>query len=94
MWLEQTTETHLDPLIVDALPRLLAERADALLHLARRAPSARHDLADAAHGLRVGRDDRDGARVLQDVLGRDRLGADARLGEGDILGCGHRMRRE
>ena len=44
------------------------------------------DLADAAHRLAVRRHHRERAEVVQDVLGRDRLLADAALGEGDVLG--------
>ena len=44
------------------------------------------DLADAAHRLAVARDHADRAEVVQDVLGGDRLAADAALGERDVLG--------
>ena len=44
------------------------------------------DLADAAHRLRVRRHHRERAEVVQDVLGGDGLAADARLGEGHVLG--------
>ena len=63
-----------------------AERARKLAHLARSAPRAGHDLADAAHRLRVRGDHRDRAGVVEDVFCRDGLGTDARLGEGDVLG--------
>jgi hypothetical protein len=62
------------------------ERAELGLHLVRGLPGAADDLADAAHGLRVGGHHRDGAQIVETVLGGDGLGADARLGEGDILG--------
>ncbi len=39
-----------------------------------------------AHGLAVGGDHRERAEVVQDVLGRDGLAADAALGEGHVLG--------
>ena len=54
--------------------------------LVRRVPRAQDDLAAAAHGLRVGAHHADGAQVLEDILGGDGLGADAGLGEGDVLG--------
>ena len=44
------------------------------------------DLADPAHRLRVGADHADDAAVVEDVLGADRLGPDAALGEGHVLG--------
>jgi hypothetical protein len=52
----------------------------------RRLPGADDDLADAAHGLRVGAHHREGAEVVQDVLGGDGLAADAAFGEGHVLG--------
>lgn len=85
--------THLDPLVVRALPRLLFQRARHVLHFRRGPPRPTDDLANPPHRLRVGRDDRDGARVVQDVFGRDRLGADARLGKGDVFGCRERRAR-
>jgi hypothetical protein len=51
-----------------------------------RLPRAAEHLADAPHRLAVARDDRDGAQVVEDVLGGDGLAADAALGEGDVLG--------
>jgi hypothetical protein len=56
------------------------------LHLVGGLPGADQHLADTAHRLAVRRDDREGAHVVQDVLGRDGLLADAAFGEGDVLG--------
>ena len=72
--------------VVVARAVVLGQRAALHLHLVRRLPRARDDLADAAHGLRVRRDHRERAQVVQDVLGRDGLAANARLGERDVLG--------
>src|SRR3990167_3225351 len=62
--------------------RRLPRQAAALeLHLVRGLPRPDGDLPDPPHRLRVGRHDADRAQVVQDVLGRDRLPADARLRE-------------
>ena len=44
------------------------------------------DLADAAHRLAVARHHADRAEIVQDVFGRDRLAANAALGERHVLG--------
>ena len=44
-----------------------------------------HHLADAAHRLRVAADHRDGADVVQQILGGDRRRPDTALGEREIL---------
>ena len=67
------------------------QRAELHFHLVGGLPGANDDFADAAHRLRVGAEHADGAAVVQDVLGGDRLGADAALGEGHVLG--HRPRQ-
>ena len=64
---------------------LARQRAALELHLVRGLPGADDDLADAAHGLAVGGHHRERAEIVQDVLRRDRLLADAALGEGEIL---------
>mmetsp|Transcript_16672 Transcript_16672/g.67230 ORF Transcript_16672/g.67230 Transcript_16672/m.67230 type:complete len:869 (-) Transcript_16672:47-2653(-) len=80
-------DVPLDALVVVRVGGVVAGEEAALpLHLVGRLPGPRDDLADAAHGLRVRRDHRDGAHVVQDVLGGDGLAADARLGERDVLG--------
>lgn len=60
----------------------------AALHfvLVGRIPRPQDDLAAAAHSLRVGRHHADGTEIVQHVLGGNRLGTDAGLGKGDILG--------
>ena len=62
------------------------QRPELRLHLVGGLPGAQDHLADAAHRLRVGADHAQGAEVVQDVFGRDRLGANAALGEGHVLG--------
>lgn len=42
---------------------------------------------EAHHRLTVTADDTDRSHVLQDVFRRDRLGANAGLGKGDVFGC-------
>src|SRR3546814_3903467 len=42
-------------------------------------------LANPAHGLAVRRHHREGAEIVQDVLGGNRLAADAAVGEGDVF---------
>mmetsp|Transcript_62801 Transcript_62801/g.184144 ORF Transcript_62801/g.184144 Transcript_62801/m.184144 type:complete len:321 (+) Transcript_62801:53-1015(+) len=78
-------DVPLDARVVVALPGVLGQGAALELHLGRRLPRARDDLANAAHGLRVRGDDGDGAHVVQDVLRRDRLAANARLRKGHVL---------
>ena len=64
---------------------LLRQAAALDAHLVGGLEGADDDLADAAHGLAVGGDHREGADVVEDVLRRDGLLADAALGEGDVL---------
>jgi hypothetical protein len=54
-------------------PALFLQRAALHLHLVRGLPGADDHFADAAHGLRVRRHHREGAEVVQDVLGGDGL---------------------
>ena len=51
-------------------------------------PGADDDLTHAAHRLAVRRHHREGAEVVQDVLGGDGFLADAAFREGDVLGDG------
>ena len=62
------------------------QRAALQLHLVRRLPSSDDDFADATHGLRIGTHHRKDAQIVQDVFGGDGFAADARFGEGDVLG--------
>ncbi len=66
--------------------RFLGQAAALHLHLVRGLPGADRHFADAAHRLAVRRNDRERAEIMQDVLGGDRLLADAALGEGHVLG--------
>ena len=61
------------------------QRAALPLHLVGRLPRPADHLADASHRLRVRRHDADGAEIVQHVLGGDRLGSDARIGERDVF---------
>mmetsp|Transcript_46019 Transcript_46019/g.107301 ORF Transcript_46019/g.107301 Transcript_46019/m.107301 type:complete len:393 (-) Transcript_46019:666-1844(-) len=79
-------DVPLDARVVVARSFVFGQRAALLLHLIRRLPGARHHLTHAPHRLGVGRHDRDGAEIVQDVLRRDGLAADTTLGEGDVLG--------
>ena len=79
-------DVALDALVVGPRRGLLGQAADALLHHARELPALGDVLGQPAHPLRVGAEDRDGAHVVQEVLGGHRLGAHARLAESDVLG--------
>ena len=63
----------------------LAQPPALLLHLVGGLPGADDDLADPAHGLAVRRHHRQRAEVVQDVLRRDGLLADAAFGERQVL---------
>ena len=76
----------LDSVVIGAGALVLFESAPLLHVLVSCIPGAEDDLAASAHGLRVGRHDADGARVVQDVFGRNGLCADAAVREGDVLG--------
>nr|GEU28209.1 hypothetical protein [Tanacetum cinerariifolium] len=65
--------------------RILRQRSALHLHLVRGLPGAQHHLAHPAHGLRIGRHHRDGADVVQDVLGGDSFAADARFGKRHVF---------
>ena len=54
-------------------------------HFVRRLPGARDDFADAAHGLRIRGHHADRAQIVKNIFGGNRLGADARFREGDVL---------
>ena len=56
------------------------------LHLVGGLPGPDDRLADPAHRLRVGAHHADDAAVVEHVLGADRLGPDAALGERHVLG--------
>ena len=78
-------EVALDPKIVVALI-VFGQWAALALHLVGGLPGADDDFADPPHRLAVRRHHAEGAEIVQDVLGGDRLAPDAALGEGDILG--------
>lgn len=79
-------DVPLDAEVVGAGALVLGQGPALDLVLVGRVPGAQDDLAAAAHGLGVAGHHADGAEVVQDVLGGDGLGADARLGEGHVLG--------
>ncbi|ESU51923.1 hypothetical protein P376_0101 [Streptomyces sp. HCCB10043] len=75
-----------DPVVVGtAVP---GQGSAPLLHHMGGLPGPQDHLADPPHGLRVRGDDRDGAEVVEDVLGRDGGGPDPGLGERQVLGDG------
>lgn len=80
------TNVPLHPEIVRVGAFVFLQESPLHFVLVRSVPCAKDDFAAAAHGLRVGRHHADGAEVVEDVFGRDGLGADARFGEGDVLG--------
>ncbi len=63
-----------------------ASWAELHLHLVGGLPGADDGLADPAHRLRVRAHHADDAAIMEHVLGTDRLGADAALGECHVLG--------
>ena len=76
------------PVVMQALRRLntmFGQMPPLELHLVRRLPGADDHFAHPPHGLRIGRHNTDGAHIVQDILGRNRLTADTRLGEGDVF---------
>ena len=56
------------------------------LHLVGGLPGADDDLADAAHGLAVRRHHRERAEIVENILRRDGLLADAAFRKGEVLG--------
>ena len=66
--------------------RLLGQAADALLHYARKLPAFGDVLGEPSHALRIGAEDGDRTHVVEEILGRHRLGAHARFAESDVLG--------
>ena len=77
-------DVALHPRIVVALG-IAEQRTTLRLHLVRSLPGANDHLADAAHRLTVRRHHRQRAEIVQYVLGRDRLSADAAFGECHVL---------
>src|SRR5262249_12290295 len=51
----------------------------------RRLPGSEDNLANTPHRLRVRGYHGDGAQIVQDILGCDRLGSNTRLSKGDIF---------
>ena len=52
----------------------------------RHLPGAENHFSDAAHGLRIGGGEREGAEIVQHVFRSDGFPANARLGKGHVLG--------
>src|SRR5258707_14277554 len=67
---------------------VLRQPAALLFHFVGGLPGADDDLADAAHGLAVRRHHGERAEVMEDILGRDGLLADAAFRERQVLGDG------
>ncbi len=80
------TNIPLDAEVIRPRPLVLLQATALRLILMRGVPRAGDNFTTAAHGLRVGRHHADSTKVVQDVLGGDGLGADARLGKGHVLG--------
>ena len=79
-------DVALDALVVVPGAGVLGQRAALGLHVRGHLPGPGDRLADPAHALGVRADHRDRAEVVEHVLGGDRLAADPRLGERDVLG--------
>ena len=73
---------------VVVVARLFGQATALHFHLVRGLPGAQDHLADAAHGLRIRRHHAQRAQIVENVFGGDGLGADARLGEGQVFGDG------
>jgi len=56
------------------------------LHFVRSLPGSHDDFADASHRLRIRGHHRNGAQIVQDIFGGNRLSADTGFGESDIFG--------
>ena len=78
-------DVSLDALVVVARA-VAGQRAELHLHLVGGLPGPDDGLADPAHRLRVRAHHADDAAVVEHVLGADRLGPDAALGERHVLG--------
>ncbi|SSJ98968.1 Uncharacterised protein [Klebsiella pneumoniae] len=71
---------------VVVIPGLLRQRSALHLHAMRHLPGAENHFPDAAHGLRIGGGEREGAEIVQHVFRSDGFPANARLGKGHVLG--------
>ena len=76
---------HAEIVVAVVVVRILGERAALLLHLVGRLPGAGDNLADPSHGLRVRTHHGDQPKVMKHILGPDGLGANTRIGEGDVF---------
>src|ERR1700752_3639523 len=65
---------------------VLGKLSTTCLHRVSGLDTAQPTFADAPHCLRVAREHRDGANVLKDVFGSDRLGTNAALRDRDVRG--------
>ncbi|SXP23339.1 Uncharacterised protein [Klebsiella pneumoniae] len=70
---------------VVVIPGLLRQRSALHLHAMRHLPGAENHFSDAAHGLRIGGGEREGAEIVQHVFRSDGFPANARLGKGHVL---------
>jgi hypothetical protein len=75
----------LDSKVVGIGALVLLERAALDLVLVCRVPRPQNHLTATAHGLRVRGHHADGAEIVEYVLGGNGLGADTRLGKGNIF---------
>lgn len=76
----------LHPEVVGIRALVFLERTTLHFVLVRRVPSTKDDFAAAAHGLRIGRHHGNGAKVVEDVFGSNRLSTDARFRKGNVFG--------
>src|SRR4051794_11315258 len=84
-WIDRVLrDVAFDAQIVVRAP-VTRQRATLLLHLVRGLPCARDHFADAAHRLRIAAYHADGAEVMKNVFGRNRLAANPALRERHVL---------
>lgn len=76
----------LRPEIVRPRPLVLLQRTPLNLVLVSSVPGPEDDFPAASHSLGVGAHHADGAEIVEHVFCCDRLGPDARFGEGNVLG--------
>ena len=79
-------DVALDAKIVVVLALVLRQRAALFFHLVGGLPGPDDDFAEPAHRLRVRRNHRERAEIVQDVFGRDGFFSDAAFGEGEVFG--------
>ena len=61
------------------------KRSSLLLHLAGGLPSPADDLPDAAHCLRIRREDTEGSKIMENIFGSNSLRSDSGFSEGNVF---------